>query len=184
MDVKEYFEQSWLVFTTFLAPILINTLIVAGVSIITLGIMAPVVLAGYMQSLLLALRDDRKPEVRDLFAHMKLFFPLLGVGVLFLLATGIGFAFLVLPGIVVVLAAVFFLLYMLPLMTDQQMGLFEAIKESASMAMVDPIEHLPVVAIYIVLNLIGYSTWIGALFALPFSSLILLSAYEQYEKKC
>lgn len=156
----------------------------AGVSIITFGIMGPVVLAGYMQSLLLALRADRKPEIRDLFAHMNLFFPLLGGGILFFLAAGIGFTFFVLPGIAVVLAAVFFLTYMLPLMTDQQMGLFEAIKESVSMALLDPIEHLSVVAIYLILSSIGNTTGIGALFTLPYSCLIILSAYEQYEKKC
>jgi len=145
--------------------------------------MSPVVFAGYLQSLLLALREDRKPEVRDLFAHMNLFFPLLGIGVIFFLVAIIGFAFLLLPGIAVMLAAAYFLLYMLPLMTDQQMGVFEAIKESVNMAMVDPLEHLPVVAVYVVLGVIGNSTGIGALFTLPFSSLIILSAYEQYEKK-
>jgi len=184
MDFKQYFERSWQVFTAFLAPILINTLMVAGVSIITLGIMAPVVSAGYMQSLLLALRDNRKPEVRDLFAHMNLFFPLLGFGILFLLAASVGFSLLVLPGIVVVLAAAFFLIYMLPLMTDQQMGLFEAIKESARMAMEDPVsEHLAVVAIYIILGSIGNSTGIGALFTQPYSCLIILLAYEQKRRR-
>ena len=86
-------------------------------------------------------------------------------------------------GIVVVLAAAFFLIYMLPLMTDQQLGLFDAIKESVSMAMVDPIEHLPVVAVYVVMGAIGCSTWIGALFTLPYSSMIVLLAYDEYEKK-
>lgn len=38
MDFKQYFERSWQVFTAFLSSILINTLMVAGVSIITLGL--------------------------------------------------------------------------------------------------------------------------------------------------
>ncbi len=180
MNFKNHFEQSWQVFTAFLAPILINTLVVLGVSVISLGIMAPVVSAGYMQSLLLALRDNRKPEIRDLFAHMNLFLPLLAAGFLLFLVAGLGFALLVLPGIVVVLAAAFFLTYMLPLMTDEQMGLFEAIRESSRMAMEDPVsEHLAVVAIYLVLGSIGNSTGIGALFTQPYSCLIVLSAYEQ-----
>ena len=184
MDFKQHFERSWQVLTAFLAPVLLNTLVVAGVSIITLGVMAPVVSAGYMQSLLLALRTNRRPEVRDLFAHLNLFFPLLGFGILFFLAAGLGFALLVLPGMAVVLAAVFFLIYMLPLMTDQQLGLFAAIKESARMAMEEPIsEHLAVVAIYIVLAAIGNSTGIGALFTQPYSCLIVLSAYEEKRRR-
>ena len=184
MDFKHYFERSWQVFTAFLAPILLNTLMMIVVSIISLGIMAPVLSAGYMQSLLLALRDNRKPEVRDLFAHMNLFFPLLCFGILFFLAAGVGFALLVLPGIVVVLAAAFFLIYMLPLMTDQKMGLFEAIKESARMAMEDPVsEHLAVVVVYVALGSIGNSTGIGALFTQPYSCLIVLSAYEEKRRR-
>ncbi len=184
MDFKEHFERSWKIFTAFLAPILINTVMAAGVSIITLGIMAPVVSAGYMQSLLLALRDNRKPEIRDLFAHMNLFFPLLGFGIVFLLAAALGFAMLVLPGIAVILAAVFFLIYMLPLMTDQQMGLLEAVKESARMSLEEPIsEHLAVVAVYVVLGSIGNSTGIGALFTQPYSCLFVLSTYEQKRRR-
>ena len=96
MDFKEHFEHSWQVFTAFLVPVLINTLLLFGVSIITFGIMAPVVSAGYMQSLLLAMRDERKPEPGDLFKHMNLFLPLLGFTILFALAAGIGFLLLVL----------------------------------------------------------------------------------------
>jgi hypothetical protein len=184
MDFKTSFEKSWQVFVTFPAPILVNTLLAAAVSIITLGIMAPVVSAGYMQSLLLALREKRKPEARDLFAHMNLFFPLLVFGILFMLAVTLGFALLVLPGIVVVLAAAFFLLYMLPLMTDEGLGLVEAVKESTRMALEDPVsEHLAVVAVYVVLGSIGSSTGIGSLFTQPYSCLIVLCAYEEKRKR-
>ena len=184
MDFKEHFERSWKVFTAFLAPILINTVMVFGVSVITLGIMAPVVSAGYMQSLLMALRDDRKPEVRDLFAHMNLFLPLLGFGIVFAIAVFVGLVVLVLPGIAVILAGIFFLIYMLPLMTDQQMTLFDAIKESSRMALEEPIsEHLAVVAVYVVLGSIGNSTGIGALFTQPYSCLFVLSTYEQKRRR-
>ncbi len=184
MDFKEHFERSWQVFTAFLVPVLINTLLLFGVSIISLGIMAPVVSAGYMQSLLLALRDERKPEPADLFKHMSLFLPLLGFTILFMLIAGLGFLLLVLLGIAVVLAAIFFLIYMLPLMTDQQMGMFEAIKESSRMSLEKPVsDHLAVAAVYVILGSIGSSIAIGTLFTQPYSCLFILSAYEEKRQK-
>ena len=73
MDFKTHFEQSWTLFVAHLPALLISTLVLFAVSVISLGIMAPVLVAGYMQSLLLLVRDNRKPEVGDLFKQMRLF---------------------------------------------------------------------------------------------------------------
>ncbi len=179
MDFKEYFEQAWQVFTGHFAPILVNTLVMIVVSIASLGILAPVVSAGYMQSLLLALREDRPPEVKDLFAHMDLFFPLFGFVALFIIVVFIGLVFLILPGIAILLAGTYFLIYMLPLMTDQRLGLVEAIKESSRMAMEQPIvEHIAVVAVLIILDSIGSSIVFGGLVTHPYACLFILAVYE------
>ena len=86
---------------------------------------------------------------------------------------------LVLPGLAVILAVAFFCIYMLPLMTDQQFRLFEALKESSRMAMQQPItEHLAVVAVYLVLTSLGSSTGLGSLFTTPMATLFVLSVYE------
>ena len=70
-------------------------------------------------------------------------------------------------------------MYMLPLMTDQELGLVEAFKESGRMAMEPPVgEHVAVVAVFLVLNSIGNSTGIGVLFTQPFAVLFVLSVYE------
>ena len=71
MDFKQHFERSWQVMADHFAPVLVNTLVMIVVSVASLGIMAPVVSAGYMQSLLLALREDRKPDIKDLFARVR-----------------------------------------------------------------------------------------------------------------
>ncbi|MCI5147509.1 MAG: hypothetical protein D3923_18740, partial [Candidatus Electrothrix sp. AR3] len=184
MDFKLHFERSWQVGTSFFVPILINTLVFFGVSIISLGFMAPVLSAGYMQSLLLALRENRKPDVKDLFAHMELFFPLLGFSFLFVLVAGIGLLMLILPGIAIILAGIFFLVYMLPLMTDQHMDLFKAIKASYRISLEDPIgEHFAVVAVFVILASVGSSTVLGALLAHPYSCLFILSAYEEKRQR-
>ena len=158
MDFKELLEKSWKSFTAFLPALLVNTLVLLVVSVFTLGILAPVCTAGYIQSLLLAIRDDRKPEIGDLFSHMNLFLPLLGFFIVAGMVIFVGFLLLVLPGIIAAIALYFFCLYMLPLMTDKGMGLIEAVKESSRMAMEDPVvEHVAVVAIYIGLSLIHIS---------------------------
>lgn len=180
MDFKEQLEQTWKIFTGFLPALLVNTIAFIGISLITLGMLAPVAAAGYMQSLLLAVRENRKPEIADLFSQMRLFLPLLG----FTIAAGIllmlGFAMLVLPGIIIALALVFFCLYMLPLMTDRKLGMIDAIRESSRMALEQPVtEHIAVVALYIGITAIGQSFILGALFTQPFATIFILLVYEQ-----
>ncbi|MHB1350533.1 MAG: hypothetical protein C4563_11030 [Desulfobulbus sp.] len=179
MDFKGLLEQTWKIFTDFLPAMLISTLGLIGISVVSMGILAPVATAGYMQSLLLAIRDNRKPEIGDLFSQMRLFLPLLGFGILVFIALMIGFLFLVLPGIILALALSFFCLYMLPLMTDQEMGLIDALKESSRMAMEEPItEHIVVVALFIGITAIGQSFVVGTLFTQPFATLFILLVYE------
>ena len=110
---------------------------------------------------------------------MHLFLPLIGFGILIGIAVFFGLAMLVLPGLVVILAVAFFCIYMLPLMTDQQYRLFEALQESSRMAMQQPItEHIAVVAVYLVLTSLGSSTGLGTLFTTPMATLFVLSVYE------
>ncbi|MCI5210610.1 MAG: hypothetical protein D3910_17880 [Candidatus Electrothrix sp. ATG2] len=184
MDFKQHFERAWQVMADHFAPVLVNTLVMVAVSVFSLGIMAPVVSAGYMQSLLLALREDRKPDIKDLFAHMDLFFPLFGFMALFVALVCIGMILLVLPGIAILLAGTFFLIYMLPLMTDQELGLIEAVKESARMALEKPIiEHVAVVAVLIILDSIGSSVVLGTLLTHPFACIFILAVYEEKRRR-
>jgi hypothetical protein len=179
MDFKTHFELSWKLFVANLAALLISTLVLLAVSVVSLGFMAPVMTAGYMQSLLLLVRENRKPEIRDLFGQMRLFFPLLIFTLVVALVIFLGLAMLVLPGIVVLIALTFFCMYMIPLMTDQNLGLVEAVKESGRMALQDPVgEHIAVIAVFLALHSIGNSTGIGILFTQPFATLFVLSVYE------
>ena len=180
MDFKDLLEKSWKSFTEFLPALLINTLVLLVVSIFSLGILAPVCTAGYTQSLLQTIRDKRKPEVGDLFSHMNLFFPLLAFFIVAGIILFIGLLVLVLPGIIAGLALYFFCLYLIPLMTDKNMGLIEAVKESSRMAMEDPITgHVAVVAIYIGITAIGQVVPLGIIFTMPIATLFLLYTFEE-----
>jgi len=180
MDFKKHLETAWQLTLKFIVPLILMTLVMFVVSCVTLGILAPVTMAGYMQAILLMLRDGREPRIQDLFSQMKLFLPLLGFGIVVFIVIVIGFILLVLPGIIVALAISFSCLYMLPLMTDKEMGLIDAIKKSYAMVRQGPIiDHIVVMLLFMGISGIGGSIFIGWLFTQPLATVFLLSAYEE-----
>ncbi len=184
MDFKDLFTRSWKLFIANLPALILSTLVYIAVSVVSLGIMAPVLTAGYMQSLLLLIRNGRKPEIRDLFGEMRQFFPLLAFLVAVIIVVSIGFGILVLPGIGIIIALSFFCLYMLPLMTDQGLSLIDAVKTSSRMALEPPVgEQIAVVVVFLIINSIGNSTGIGVLFTQPFATLFILLVYEQKRRR-
>ncbi|MEE4608743.1 MAG: hypothetical protein V2L15_07630, partial [Desulfobacteraceae bacterium] len=180
MDFKHHIETAWNLTLKNIVALILITLVMVGVSTFSLGILAPVTFAGYTQSLLLLVRHGREPNVRDLFSYMKLFLPLLGFGIAVFVAAAIGFMLLLVPGLVIVLAVTFCCMYMIPLMTDRDLGLMAAIKESYAMARRgDLLDHVVVVVIFLFVSMIGGSIFIGTLFTQPLATLFLLSVYEQ-----
>lgn len=180
MDFQKHLETAWRLTIKYIVPLILMTLVMYFVGILTLGILAPVLLAGYMHSILLLVRDGREPKMQDVFSRMHLFLPLLAFGLAVFLGSTIGFLLLVLPGVVFLLAVTFFCIYMLPLMTDKKMGLIDAIKKSASMSLQEPIaENIVVVLLYAGICFIGNSFFIGSLFTQPFATIFLLSVYEE-----
>jgi hypothetical protein len=179
MDFKRHFERTWKITIEFIAPLILMTVVMSLACLVTFGILTPVLMAGYLQSILLMLREKRKPEIRDLFSQMALFFPLLGFGIVILFAVIIGFILLVVPGILVALFASFFCLYMLPLMTDRGLSLTEAVKESYRMTAKGQIgDQLVVFVLFIGISALGGSVFIAWLFTQPLASVFLMSVYD------
>jgi len=181
MDIKKHMEAAWGITLKFVVPLILMTLVMAVVSAVTLGILAPVTMAGYMHSILLMVRQGREPKVQDLFSHMGLFFPLLIFTILLVIAVMVGFALLVLPGIAIICLVSFACLYMLPLMTDRKLGLIDAIKESwrLSTAQGKVADQIVVVILFLVISAVGNAVFIGFLFTQPLATAFLLSVYEE-----
>ena len=180
MDFKRHIETAWNLTLGNVVSLILLTLVMVAVSSLTLGILAPVTMAGYTQSLLQLIRNGREPRVQDLFTHMNLFLPLLGFGIAVFVATAIGFMLLFIPGILIVVAVTFCCVYMMPLMTDKNMGLVDAVKESYAMGRRgDLVDHVVVVVIFMAITMIGGSVFIGVLFTQPLATLFLLSTYEE-----
>lgn len=180
MDFKKHFMTAWKSTLEFIVPLILMTLVMIVVSVVTIGILAPVTMAGYIQSLLLMVRDRREPKIQDLFSEMRLFFPLLLFGIIACIITYIGFMLLFLPGLLVLIALAFCCLYMLLLMIDKRLGIIEAIKESYRMAVSGNIvEHIIVAVLFFGISAIGSSFLLGSLFTQPLATIFLLSVYDE-----
>jgi hypothetical protein len=180
VDFKTHLENAWDLTLEFISPLIIITLVMFCLWFLSLGILAPVTLAGYTQALLRMMREGRDPNIRDLFSEFHLFLPLIGFSILVGLAIIIGFMFVVLPGFLVSILITIACLYMLPLMTDRRLDLPEAVKTSYSMGSKGGFGgHLVIVAIYLGILAIGSSIFIGALFTQPLATLFMLSVYNE-----
>ena len=183
MDFKYHLETAWKLTLQYIAPLIFMTLAMIVISFITLGILGPVVMAGYIHSILLLIREEREPKVQDIFSHMRLFFPLLVFGIIVCIITLIGIMLLFLPGVLFVLAISYCCIYVLPLMTDRNLGLVDAIKESFSMVTKEQIvDHVVVFILFVGISAIGSSVFIGSLFTQPLATLFLMSVYNRLGK--
>ncbi len=130
MDFKKMIESTFNQSLKNIVPLIITTLVLVGVSILSFGILAPVMLAGYTKSILDMVRIGREPTPRDLFSQLGLFLPLSLFTLVLFIVVAIGFFLLFLPGLIIILAATFYLIYMIPLMVDKNLGLVAACKKS------------------------------------------------------
>jgi hypothetical protein len=180
MDFKKHIETAWQNTLKFIGPILILTLAQLIISTFSLGLLAPVTMAGYMQSLLLVLRQGRKPEVKDLFSEIRLFLPLLLFGLVVMVLLMIGFKMFLLPGIIMSAALVFSTIYMVPLMTDQDKGIMDALAASWAMATKEPwTDQIILTVLYLAIMFLGSSVIVAVLFTQPLATLLVLSVYEE-----
>ncbi len=180
MDFKKLIVQSWNNTLSFIGPVLLITLVQLVVSVLSFGILAPVTMAGYVQSLLRVTREGRKPEIGDLFSQMRLFLPLFLFFSLVVLVTVIGFTLLILPGFMVICFVAFGSFYLIPLMTDKGLGLFDALKTAWDHAVSPPVtDHIIVAVIYVVIMSLGSSLPFAFLVTQPMATFILVGAYME-----
>ncbi|GBC59559.1 hypothetical protein DENIS_0498 [Desulfonema ishimotonii] len=180
MDFKSHLENAWHLTLKYIVPLIFMTLAMAVVSFISLGILGPVTLAGYMQSILLMVRSGREPRLQDIFSEMRLFLPLLVFGIIVIIASIIGFSMFFLPGVVIVCGITFVCLYFMPLMTDRNYDITDAVKESFRVVTgPDMLDHAIVAILFIGISAIGSSVFVGWLFTQPLATIFLMRVYEE-----
>lgn len=180
MDYKSLLERSWSLTLRNIKPLILMTLALGGVAFITVGILGPWLMAGYMQSVLLLIRNGREPKIGDIFSETKLLPPLTGFGLAVVILTFIGFNMLLVPGVLLSCGISFICLYLLPLMTDRHFGLTDGLKKSFEIVTGDDImDHVIVAILFMGISAIGGSIFIGWIFTQPLATLFLLSVYEE-----
>ena len=183
MDFKSHLEVAWHQTLKYLAPLILMTLVMVIISAVTLGILALVMMAGYIHSILQMIRNGRQPQIQDLFSTMNLFLPLLAFSIVAAVVIIIGMKMFILPGLAVICALAFGCLYMLPLMVDRHMGLVDAIKTSWQLAVQDnPADQIVVAILFFGFIAIGSSVFIGTLLTQPFAMVFLISVYLEKAK--
>lgn len=184
MNFKKHLENAWNLMLQHIVPLVLMTLVMLALSAITFGILAPVLMAGYVHAIVQMLRNGREPVINDLFSQMRLFLPLLLFTIAAAVVTIVGFLMLFLPGVIIVIAITFSCLYMLPLMTEENLGLVDAIKTSWHMVTGDKIaDHVVVVILFVALSTIGGAVFIGSLFTQPFATIFLMSVYLERKER-
>ena len=179
MDFKYHLETAWSLTLKHIASLIFLTLTAVAVSVVSLGILAPVVMAGYMQAILLLVRDGREPEVQDVFSQMRLFLPLFAFGIVLTIAVLVGLLLLFLPGVLIMVGVSFCCIYMLPLMTDRNMGLIDAAQESFAMVTKEKIgDHVIVYLLFAGISTVGSTVLLGSLFTHPLATVFLMSIYH------
>jgi hypothetical protein len=180
MDFKQLIELSFNLTLKNVIALILLTLLLVAISTLSLGFLAPVASAGYMHAMILMVRDGREPRMQDIFSQMHLFLPLLGFGILATVAILIGYALLVLPGILLACLITYTCLYMLPLMTDKKMPIFAAVEESFRMTTTGSLtDNIIVAVLFIGVVTIGGSTLIGTLITQPFATVFIAVVYEE-----
>jgi small-conductance mechanosensitive channel len=180
MDFKKLIEQAFNLTLENIVALILLTLLLIVISALSFGLLAPVASAGYTHAIIRLIREGREPRMQDIFAHMQLFLPLLGFGILVTLAIFIGYALLVLPGIILACLIAYVCLYMLPIMTDQQLPLVDAIKESYRMTTTGSLsDNIIVAVLFIGVVTIGGSTLIGTLLTQPIATVFIALVYEE-----
>lgn len=178
MDFKKHLEAAWNMTLKHIVALILMTVVSLAVSLLTAGVMGPVVMAGFFQSIIRMMREARTPRVEDLFSQMRLFLPLLAFSIVVGLAVMVGTLLFILPGLAIALVATFGCLYVLPLMTDLRMGLIEAVKTSWQMALQESVaDHIVVVILFVGLMAVGGSVFIGILFTQPFAMVFIVSVF-------
>ncbi len=180
MDFKQLIEKSFnLTLKNIVALILLTVLLIA-ISTLSLGLLAPVASAGYLHAMIRMVRESREPRMQDIFSHLNLFLPLLGFGILATVVIFLGYALLILPGILLAVGITYTCLYMLPLMTDKKMPIVDAVKESYRMATTGSLtDNIIVAVLFMGVVAIGGSTLIGTLLTQPFATVFLAVVYEE-----
>ncbi|WP_440953514.1 glycerophosphodiester phosphodiesterase [Methanococcoides sp. FTZ1] len=171
LNFEDVFRRAWDVFKDNIAAYVVATLIafIGSIFIVTI---APLFYGlAYMA---VKGMGGEKVEINDLFEGFNNFIKSWVFFILFAIIVGVGFLFLVLPGLVLSIL----MIYALPLLIIRGYGVMDSIKESIDISKNNFVDTLVLAIILWVISAIGNMTYVGSLLTTPFYFLALVAALE------
>jgi hypothetical protein len=175
MDVGKAFERGWKLFVKDVAPYVVGALILGALTVVTVGILYGPLSAGLYVMAVRRVRQNRAAEIGDIFWGLGHFWRFFGAALLLLILIGIGFVFVIIPGLL--LATIW--IYVFPVMVDRDMGVFDAMAESRRLVRENGFgQHFVMVLLLIALSIAGsIAGGLGHLLTLPLTMTIITAMY-------
>ena len=178
LNIEKIFQDAFKTMVDQIVACIVNTILV-GVSCVFLGITVigllaiPAVIGGYVESMIRMARGE-KVGIGDFFkTGFNRFGTLLGASILSFLGIVIGFIFLIIPGIYLMIR--WYFLYQV--IVDRDASVFESFKQSADMVTGQFWIILTLVILIVVIQAIGGSILVGTLVTIPYTSLLTAHFY-------
>jgi hypothetical protein len=177
IDFGYVLKKAGSVFIDDIVTLVVAALIACALSVITLGVLAGPLYAGLCSMVITRVRDGGRPAIGDVFCCMDRFWTFLGASIVLLLT--IGLAFITVIGGILLLTI---WMYVIPIMVDRRVGLFEAMGASKDLVMRGGFwQHLVLVILLFAIDAIGHGPL--ALLTAPFSVAVVLVAYLALENR-
>ena len=167
-------EQTWGVFRKDPLMLVLASMVAGIVSVVTLGLLSPMVLVGLID-MVRKVQAGEPTKLADLFERFDALLPGLIALVVVALAAAIGFALLVVPGLLVLVFGAF----PLHVIAFERSTSVDAIKGSIGLVKRNFLNVLVLLLGVSVLQAIGGAVVFGMLLSLPLSVVALTVAYQR-----
>ncbi|MFH0886765.1 MAG: hypothetical protein V1843_01225 [bacterium] len=175
MDIGRHFSTAWDIYIKNFMTLIISMVIVAVLSVLTLGILVPVLITGF-QMMFIKLKRGQEVTTNDLFVYMNKFWILLCAAVVGAIAVMIGLILFIIPGLMIATL----LMYALLLIADKDMDIGAAFSKSSEIVKKNNFwMHFLFVLVNGFIGNMGSSFYgVGALLTQPFAMGAIACAYD------
>ncbi len=174
MDFNKIFKYSWELFVKDIVPLIVGGLIAGIVGFITLGILAGPLYGGLIKMVLRRVREQKTPEIGDIFSAMDQFGTLFLTFLVLTILVLIGTFLCIIPGLL--LATIW--MYVVVYIVDKKVSMGEAMSKSkALVSQVGFGMHLVMLIIFGFISGILSITYIGSFVATPFIAVVVCVMY-------
>lgn len=172
--IQNVVKRSWGLFIKDPVLYIIDSLIVTVLGTITLGILAPALIVGFIK--VVQNRQQGKPaDTGTLFGGLGQFVPSLIAGIVIAIGVSIGTMLFVIPGLFVAIITGFTFHFM----ALENTGIGDSLARSYRLVMDNLVPVLILGVVIAIINGVGSAVVIGWLLTMPFSMIVTVVAFQE-----